>query len=62
MKPPDWRVSSYSFANGNCVEVLLGGPLLLVRDTKNRGGVVLGFSADAWRRFVADTKAPRVAR
>lgn len=35
-----WIVSPYSFPNGNCVEVELDGPFILVRDTKNRGGAM----------------------
>lgn len=33
--PLTWHVSSYTGAQGNCVEVA-GGPSVLIRDTKNR--------------------------
>lgn len=49
----DWRASSLSFANGNCVEVASG---VRVRDSKDRWGPILTFSADAWRRFISDSK------
>jgi hypothetical protein len=52
-----WRKASYSGANGgNCVEVGAGGPVVLVRDTKDRPGAVLAFAPDAWRRFAASVK------
>jgi hypothetical protein len=49
----DWRAPSLSFSNGNCVEVASG---IRVRDSKDRRGPTLTFSADAWRRFISDTK------
>jgi hypothetical protein len=48
-----WRKSSYSGSNGGeCVEVATTGAVL-VRDTADRGGAVLSFTADAWRAFIA---------
>lgn len=55
-----WRTSSYSGANGGqCVEVAdrRDARHVLVRDTKNRAGVILQFSPQAWRRFVSQVKA-----
>jgi Domain of unknown function (DUF397) len=57
MERPDlscaqWRTSSYSGSNGNCVEVAADpGARVLVRDTKDRGGPVLAFQPGAWRCF-----------
>jgi hypothetical protein len=49
----DWRKSSYSGANGGqCLEVASGGAIL-VRDTTDRDGGTLTFSAAAWREFTA---------
>ena len=51
-----WRKSSYSGTNGGqCVEVTATGHVL-VRDTKDRAGVVLAFSAETWRKFTRRTQ------
>jgi hypothetical protein len=48
----DWRKSTYSAGNGgDCVEVA-NDDMVLVRDTTNRDGGTLGFSAAAWERFL----------
>ena len=48
-----WRKSSYSGDNGGeCVEVA-SAAAVLVRDTADRTGPVLTFTADAWRAFTA---------
>jgi Domain of unknown function (DUF397) len=49
----DWRASSQSFSNGNCIEVASG---VRVRDSKDRRGPILTFSAAAWWRFISDSK------
>jgi len=46
-----WRKSSYSNGGSNaCVEVASTDGVL-VRDTTNRDGGTLAFSAEAWERF-----------
>lgn len=67
-----WRKSRRSYANGNCVEVgdwrtptcdggqcaevgtTTGG--VVVRDTTDRDGTRLAFTAAAWTRFTAAVK------
>jgi Domain of unknown function (DUF397) len=49
----NWRKSSHSGSNGGeCVEVATAGTVL-VRDTADRNGPVLTFTAEAWRVFTA---------
>ncbi|MGW8849302.1 DUF397 domain-containing protein [Streptomyces xiamenensis] len=52
-----WRTSSYSEANGQCIEVAHVGERVLTRDTKLGGaGAVLAVPADAWSAFVAELR------
>jgi hypothetical protein len=53
----NWQKSSYSTAQGNCVEVSPVREGIAVRDSKNPHGPVLRFSADAWQAFVSNIKA-----
>jgi Domain of unknown function (DUF397) len=49
----NWRKSSFSGDNGGaCVEVAAAEGVL-VRDTTDRNGPVLTFTADAWQSFMA---------
>ncbi|WP_129839024.1 DUF397 domain-containing protein [Streptomyces sp. RFCAC02] len=52
-----WRKSTYSSANGDCVEVADSGGGdgfgLAVRDSKRPGGRVLAFAAPQWSAFLA---------
>ena len=53
----DWRKSSYSDANGNCVEASSAERLVGIRDTKQHGkGPVIRFPAAAWKTFIADIR------
>ena len=48
----DWRKSTYSDASGGqCIEVASDG-VVMIRDTTNRDGGTLAFSAAAWERFL----------
>ena len=52
----EWRKSTYSSAQGGaCVEVGNDG-VILVRDTTNRDGGTLAFSAEAWAQFTASLR------
>ena len=53
---PEWRKSTRSSGNGNCVEFADLGESIAVRDTKDRGGPVLQFTAAGWRTFIAGLK------
>lgn len=51
-----WRKSTYSNANGgDCVEVA-SAELVMVRDTTDRDGGTLAFTAEAWQTFTAALK------
>jgi Domain of unknown function (DUF397) len=54
-----WVKSSYSGSQGgNCVEVAEDRRgVVLIRDTKDREGTVLGFCEAPWRHFAAEIKA-----
>jgi Domain of unknown function (DUF397) len=54
---PYWVKSSYSFSNGNCVEVAnLPGTQVGVRHSKHTEGLVLRFTPDEWQAFLAGVR------
>jgi Domain of unknown function (DUF397) len=52
-----WVKSSFSFSNGNCVEVasLYGGDVG-VRDSKDAAGLVLRFTPGEWLAFLGGVR------
>jgi hypothetical protein len=46
-----WRKSSYSDGQANCVEVAAAG-LVSVRDSKSPDRTKLTFAPSAWRQFI----------
>lgn len=49
----EWRTSTHSGGNNECVEVARNVPRLVpVRDSKRAAGPVLRFSPAAWRAFL----------
>lgn len=53
-----WRTSSFSSGGNNCVEVAeLGDGGRLVRDTKDREGGTLRFTAGEWTAFLSGARA-----
>jgi len=51
-----WRKASASIGMSNCVEVADLGSRFAVRDSKDRQGPKLIFSAVAWSSFVSGAK------
>jgi hypothetical protein len=54
-----WRKSSYSGANGACVEVTHLPEAIAVRDSKDPAGPKLIFNRRAWAAFVESAKSGR---
>ena len=52
-----WHRSSRSAADGACVEVAALPFAMAVRDSKDPGGPVLQFGAEAWREFISSVRA-----
>ena len=51
----EWRKSSYSDGQANCVEVAAiatGSGLLAVRDSKAKGNPGLAFTRSSWQQFI----------
>ena len=43
-----WRKSHASAGSGECVEIAVQGPFVLVRDSRDKNGAVLRFSFGPW--------------
>jgi hypothetical protein len=54
---PNWRKSSHSGTQGNCVEVATNLPgIVAVRDSKDPEGGMLIFGQEEWTAFVAEVR------
>lgn len=53
----NWRTSTRSGTNGDCVEVRQVDRQIEVRDTKDRAGGTQRYTEQAWLAFVAGVKA-----
>jgi hypothetical protein len=52
----NWRKSTYSLSNGNCVEVGTGQRMVAVRDSRDPDGPAIGVSPRAWLEFTEQVK------
>jgi hypothetical protein len=59
----EWRKSSYSGQQGNCVEVARNLPgVVAIRDSKDPDGPALVVTREQWRSFVTALKQARNER
>lgn len=52
----DWRTSTRTQGQGQCVEVGFGGAQVGVRDTKHRSAGYVAISQERWREFLTRVK------
>ncbi|MBB5155121.1 DUF397 domain-containing protein [Saccharopolyspora phatthalungensis] len=57
----NWRKSTYT-DKYNCVEVAMTAARTAVRDSKNRDGETLNFTAQHWYTFLSAVKADQYRR
>ena len=60
--PVNWRKSSRSKQQGDCVEVGFAPDAVGVRDSKNRAGGVLAFGPGQWDAFTSAVRAGKYDR
>jgi hypothetical protein len=51
--PLEWRKSSYSGSNANCIEVAFVDGNIALRDSKDPYGLVLAFTPAEWQAFIS---------
>jgi predicted secreted Zn-dependent protease len=53
----NWKKSSWSYANGNCVQVAgLSDSVIRIRSSRDVNGPVLTFTAAKWDAFIAGVR------
>lgn len=54
-----WRKARRSIGNGACVEVATAGGQILIRDSQDLNGPILGYSTRSWQSFLGDARNGR---
>jgi len=54
--PSAWRKSTWSIANGQCIETATLDGRLVVRDSLDKAGPIATFTVGEWRTFLRDIK------
>ncbi|MGR6922612.1 DUF397 domain-containing protein [[Actinomadura] parvosata] len=52
----NFRKSTFSYGNSNCVEVAASADGVAVRDSKHQDGPVLRFTGPEWEAFLAGVR------
>jgi hypothetical protein len=53
----EWRKSTYSTDQGNCVEAASVPDAIAIRDSKNPNGPNLAFAPESWEAYTSHVKA-----
>ncbi|HEV2783374.1 MAG TPA: DUF397 domain-containing protein [Actinophytocola sp.] len=62
MTKPEWRRSSFSGPDANCVEIAYAAEVAAIRDSKNADGPYLVVPTAAYHRFIAVAMGVRASR
>lgn len=57
-----WRKSHASADQGACVEIAVQGSYVLVRDSKEKNGTVLGFTFGRWHELLGRIRKGELGR
>lgn len=61
-REPNWRKSSYSVANGQCVRVATVPGMVAIADSAEPAAGILLYPAQAWRLFTSDVRDGQIGK
>jgi hypothetical protein len=56
LPPLPWRKAQRSMSNGACVEVAPINAGVVIRDSQDPDGPIIGYSRESWRSFVVQAR------